>query len=213
MIVADLMTTNPITVPPSATLGAAQEAMQVGRFRQVPVVDNGRLIGVLTDRDVRQHLGQLNHVRVDAVMSTHPFSVQPSTPVEQAAHILVTNKVGSLPVVDDGKLVGIIAASDLLQVLEAILGKTGDGSVRIDLNVAGSGEITAAISLIRTICPALAIGTYSRNAEEGEVLYLRVAATGAQRAAQKLRDYGFKVIAVHAESVLSLADRGNKQCG
>jgi acetoin utilization protein AcuB len=211
MIVADLMTTDPVIVGPSATLQAAQEAMQVGRFRQLPVVDNGRLLGILTDRDLRQYLGQLNHVRVDAVMSTHPFSVQPSTPVEQAAHMLVTNKVGSLPVLDDGKLVGIIAASDLLQALVAILGKTGDGSVRIDLNVAGSGEITAAISLIRTCCPVLAMGTYSRNETPGDVLYLRVAATGAQRAAQTLRDYNFKVLAVHAESDLSSTGHKNKQ--
>jgi acetoin utilization protein AcuB len=203
MIVADLMTTNPVCVGPSATLQAAQEAMQLGRFRQLPVVDNGSLIGIVTDRDLRQYLGQLNHVRVDAVMSTDLFSVQPSTPVEQAAHMLVTNKVGSLPVLDNGKLVGIIAASDLLQALVAILGKTGDGSVRIDLNVAGSGEITAAISLIRTFCPVLAMGTYSRTAGESAVLYLRIAATGAQRAVQTLRDYGFKVLTVHAESDLS----------
>jgi acetoin utilization protein AcuB len=211
MIVADLMTTNPVSVGPSATLQAAQEAMQLGRFRQLPVVDNGSVIGIVTDRDLRQYLGQLNHIRVDAVMSTNLFSVQPSTPVEQAAHMLVTNKVGSLPVLDNGKLVGIIAASDLLQALVAILGKTEDGSVRIDLNVAGSGEITAAISLIRTLCPVLAMGTYSRSAKEREVLYLRVAATGAQRAAQTLRDYGFKVLAVHAESDLSSTAHEIKQ--
>ena len=203
MIVADLMTTNPVSVGPSTTLQAAQEVMQHGRFRQLPVVDNGSLIGVVTDRDLRQYLGQLNRVRVDAVMSTHLFSVQPSTPVEQAAQMLVTKKVGSLPVLDNGKLVGIIAASDLLQALVAVLGKTGDGSVRIDLNVAGSGEITAAISLIRTFCPVLAMGTYSRTAGENAVLYVRIAATGAQRAAQALRDYGFKVLAVHSESDLS----------
>jgi acetoin utilization protein AcuB len=112
--------------------------MQLGRFRQLPVVDNGSLIGIVTDRDLRQYLGQLNQVCVDAVMSTELFSVQPSTRVEQAAHLLVKNKVGSLPVLDNGQLVGIIAASDLLQALVAILGKTGDGSTRIDLNVAGS---------------------------------------------------------------------------
>jgi acetoin utilization protein AcuB len=211
MIVADLMTTNPISVRTLSTLRAARDLMNEGRFRQLPVVDNGRLIGMLTDRDLREHLGQLNHVRVDAAMSTPPFSVRPSTPVEQAAHMLVTKKIGSLPVIDDGKLVGIIAASDLLQALVAILGKTGDGSVRIDLNVAGSGEITAAISLVRTFCPVLAMGTYNRNAGESAVFYLRVAATGAQRATQTLRAYGFKVLAVHEESDLSSTGHEKKQ--
>ena len=84
MIVADLMTPNPETVMPSDSLQAAHEKMEAGRFRQVPVVERKRLVGILTDRDTRQHLGQLTHTRVDAVMSTHPFSVLPSTPVEKA---------------------------------------------------------------------------------------------------------------------------------
>jgi CBS domain-containing protein len=55
-------------------------------------------------------------------MSAHPFSVRPSAPVEKAAHLLITNKIGSLPVVEDGKLVGIVTASDMLRALEALLG-------------------------------------------------------------------------------------------
>jgi acetoin utilization protein AcuB len=205
MIVADLMTPKPVTIKPSDTLQAAQNTMEAGRFRQVPVVEDGRLVGIVTDRDLRPHTGQLQHTRVDAVMSAHPFSVNPATPVEAAARMLATNKVGGLPVLDGTKLVGIITATDLLHALEAILGSADDGSVRIDLNVAGSGEITAAISLIRTICPVLAIGTYTRKATDTDVLYLRVAATGAERAAAALRQYGFKVVAIHPESDLRVA--------
>jgi hypothetical protein len=95
-------------------------------------------------------------------MSALPFSVRPSTPVEQAARLLATNKMGSLSVVENGKLVGITTATDLLH--EAILGSAVDGSVRIDLDVAGSGEISATISLVHTICQVLCIGTYSRKA-------------------------------------------------
>jgi acetoin utilization protein AcuB len=104
MIVAELMTNHPLTVGPSDTLQLAHEKMEAGRFRQVPVVDEERLVGILTDRDTRQHIGQLAQTRVDAVMSTHPFSVHPSAPVEKAAHLLMTNKIGSLPVVEDGRL-------------------------------------------------------------------------------------------------------------
>jgi len=122
MIVAELMTPKPVTVAPSDTLQTALERMEAGRFRQVPVVDEDRLVGILTDRDTRPHIGQLAHTRVDAVMSAHPFSVRPSAPVEKAAHLLITNKIGSLPVVEDGKLVGIVTASDMLRALEALLG-------------------------------------------------------------------------------------------
>ena len=206
MIVAELMTPNPVTVAPSDTLELAYERMKAGQFRHLPVMDEGKLIGILTDRDLRQCLGQLGHTSVEAVMSALPFSVRPSTPVEQAARLLATNKMGSLPVVENGKLVGIITATDLLHAIEAILGSAVDGSVRIDLDVAGSGEISAAISLVRTICPVLCMGTYSRKAADGEVLYVRVAATGAQHASRMLQQYGFKVLAVHRESDLRFLD-------
>jgi acetoin utilization protein AcuB len=190
------MTSKPRTVSPSDTLELAHQKMEAGRFRQVPVVEEGRLVGILTDRDTRQHLGQLAHTRVDAVMSAHPFSVPPSAAVEKAAHVLITNKIGSLPVVEDGKLIGIITATDMLRVLEAVLGD--DSTCRIDLNLEDSGEITAATSLIQTICPILGIGTYRRNKAEREVLYVQVPSTSAQNAAQTLKQYGFKVIAVHS---------------
>ena len=196
MIVAELMTNHPLTVGPSDTLQLAHEKMEAGRFRQVPVVDEERLVGILTDRDTRQHIGQLAQTRVDAVMSTHPFSVHPSAPVEKAAHLLMTNKIGSLPVVEDGRLVGIITATDMLRALEAVLG--ADGSSRIDLNLDGSGEIAAATSLVQTICPLLGIGTYRRKNAEHEVLYVQVSSTNAQRAADALKEYGFKVLAIHS---------------
>jgi acetoin utilization protein AcuB len=199
MIVADLMTSKPVTVRPSDTLEQAQQWMETGRFRQLPVVEEGKLIGIITDRDLRQHAGQSKHIRVDAVMSAHPFSAHPSTPIEVAAHMLATNKVGSLPVIENAKLVGIITATDLLCALEAILGSAGKCTVRIDLDVAGSGEITAALSLIRTICPVLTFGTYTQKATEREILFLRVATASAQQASDALRKYGFKVVAVHME--------------
>ncbi len=200
MIVAELMTPKPVTVAPSDTLETALERMGVGRFRQVPVVDEERLIGILTDRDTRQHIGQLAHMRVATVMSANPFSVRPSTPVEKAAHLLITNKIGSLPVVDDGKLVGIVTASDMLRALEAILGDVSEGGSRIDLDLEGSGEIEAATRLVRTICPLLGVGTYNRkrNHPGREILYVLVPSISVQSAAHALKEYGFKILAVHS---------------
>ncbi|MDO8431009.1 MAG: CBS domain-containing protein [Candidatus Binatus sp.] len=197
MIVAELMTANPVTVEPSDTVQAAREKMEGGRFRQVPVVDQQTLVGILTDRDARRHLEQSARMRVDEVMSAHPFSVDPSTPVERAAHLLTTNKIGSLPVVEHKKLVGIITATDMLKALEAVLGATTEASSRIDLDLDGSGDISAATSLVRSICPLLGVGTYRRSRSEGEVLYVLVPSTNAQSAAHALKEYGFKVLAVH----------------
>jgi len=200
MIVAELMTLNPVTISPMDKLDMAYEKMKTGGFRQLPVIDKGKLIGILTDRDLREHLQRLSRTTVDAVMAALPLTACPGTPVEQAAHLLVTNKISSLPVVDNGKLVGIITAGDMLHALEAILGSTGDGSVRIDLETAGAGEISAAISLVRAVSPVFCLGAYSRPAVAGQVLYMRVAASGAERAAGELERYGFKVLAVHRGS-------------
>ena len=197
MIVAELMTQNPLTVGPGDTLQLAHEKMEAGRFRQVPVVAEERLVGILTDRDTRQHIGQLAYTRVDAVMSSHPFSVRPSTPVEKAAHLLITNKIGGLPVIEDGKLVGIITATDMLRALEAVLGASSEGSCRIDLDLDGSGKVAGATSLVRTICPVLGVGTCRRNHSEREILYVLIPSTSAQRAEHKLKEYGYKVLAVH----------------
>jgi len=84
----------------------------------------------------------------------------------------------------------------MLRALEALLG--GDGSSRIDLSLDGFGEIAAATSLVQTICPLLGIGTYRRKNAEGEVLYVQVSSTSAQRAADTLKEFGFKVLAVHS---------------
>jgi acetoin utilization protein AcuB len=199
MIVAELMTQAPSTVAPRDTLEQAKAKMEAGRFRQLPVVNKDGLVGMVTDRDMRQHGGQLSHTRVDAVMTTQVYSVRPSTPVEEAAELLIANKIGSLPVIeDDGRLVGIITATDMLRALTAVLGTTSDGSARIDLDVRGSGEISAATSLVQTICSLRGVGSYRRGDAEGKILYVRVPSTSAQRAARTLKEYGFRVIAVHA---------------
>jgi hypothetical protein len=86
----------------------------------------------------------------------------------------------------------------MLHARESILGGSADGGVRIDLDAAGSGEIAGAISLVRTICPVLGVGTYRRKGKESEVLYVRVPAAGAQCAARALERYGFKLLAIHS---------------
>jgi hypothetical protein len=75
-----------------------------------------------------------------------------------------------------------------------------EGIAQIELEVAGSGEISAAITLVRTVCPVFYMGTYSREHVRGQVVYVRVAVSGAQRAADVLKRYGFKVKAVRQES-------------
>ena len=112
------MTRKPVTVAPDASLAAARKKMG-GKFRRVPVVENGKMVGIVTDRDLREHKGMLDKTKVNAVMTKKVVTVTSATPIERAARLLLRRKIGGLPVVDDGKLVGIITTSDLLKALVA----------------------------------------------------------------------------------------------
>ena len=115
MTVGDRMTKNPVTISPLDTLVSAQEKMRAGEFRQMPVVDKGRLVGIITDRDIRRY-GRHNVVaRVQSAMTEGAITATPVTPIDEAARLLLEHKIGGIPVVENEDLVGIISTSDILQ--------------------------------------------------------------------------------------------------
>ena len=127
LTINDLMTVNPYSVKPNTSLRRVIEMMKTEGCRQFPVVDNGRLVGIITDRDVRlvinspmvlngraQNEELLDSVMVDSCMTANPMSVTPDTPAYQAAKMMSLYKFGALPVVDDDNLVGIITVTDFL---------------------------------------------------------------------------------------------------
>ena len=92
MQLANAMTSNPITVGSRDTLAAAKGLMGAGGFRRLPVVDDGRLVGILTERDIREHTGALNRTRVNAAMRTGVITVMPGDSVENAARLMLEHK-------------------------------------------------------------------------------------------------------------------------
>lgn len=116
MNVADWMTAKVETVHPRDTLAAAEAKMKNGHFRRVPVVDDGgALIGILTERDLQEHKGYLPTTRVTVAMAENLVVIGPDDSIERAADILLSRKIGGLPVVNsNGALVGIITETDVL---------------------------------------------------------------------------------------------------
>ncbi|HTW86828.1 MAG TPA: CBS domain-containing protein [Candidatus Binataceae bacterium] len=112
--VSGWMTTNPTTVTPDEKLSNIELIMQEGGYRSVPVVKDGKLIGIVTERDLRRHTGYLPHTEAKMAMSEEVLTVTPATPIEEAARLLRERKIGALPVVEDGTLVGIVSTTDLL---------------------------------------------------------------------------------------------------
>ena len=126
MQIVNLMTSDPVTIGPDATLSNAKTIMDAGRFRRVPVVEDGRLVGILTERDLREYTGYLESTRVNAAMRTALVTVTPYNTVEDAARLMLKHKIGGLPIVADGKLVGIITTSDLLKAFLLVVKATSE---------------------------------------------------------------------------------------
>ena len=115
MLIGRLMTSQPTTVSSHDVLRTAATLMERGGYRRVPVVDDGKLVGIVSDRDVRAHSGYLDTSRVTAAMTWDPKTVTPKMTVEDAARLMIEHKIGGLPVVENGALVGIITATDILK--------------------------------------------------------------------------------------------------
>jgi CBS domain-containing protein len=113
--VARWMSASPVTVDPGEKVAAVIMRMQQGNFRSAPVVENGRLVGLITDRDIRGQMGRVDTTEVRVAMSENPPTVTPTTPVHDAARVLFEQKTDALPVVENGRLVGVITNSDILR--------------------------------------------------------------------------------------------------
>ena len=106
------------TVTPLTTGAEAVALLRRHRIRHLPVVEEGRVIGVVTDRDLR---GTDPERPVSAIMSRPVVTVGPRTPIDRAARLLFDRRIGCLPVVDEGRLVGILTQTDAVAALVDVL--------------------------------------------------------------------------------------------
>ncbi len=143
------MSRDVITVPPSATVADALDTLDANAIRHLPVVDGGKVVGILSDRDLRMAgTGRPGEAAVADVMTPDPLTVTSGTVVELAGRLMVEHSVGCLPVVDDGQLVGIVTESDLLRsFVELLAGR--ERHARIELLAPDRpGELARVVRLI-----------------------------------------------------------------
>ena len=162
MLVKDKMTTNLSVVTPDIRVSEALKMMKDGRFRRLPVVQAGKLVGIVTDKELRDatpskatslSMHELNYLldktTVGDAMHKHPLTVQEDDLLETAALMMRNNKVGALPVMKGKLLVGIITESDIFDTFLDMMGIRGPGR-RLQLtlpDVAGSlAHVTQIIS-------------------------------------------------------------------
>jgi acetoin utilization protein AcuB len=127
MKVVDVMTRDVLSITPSETVGQADELMAENRIRQLPVMEDRALVGIITDRDLRSFLsGSLLSApeerekalgtQVSDVMTTNPVTLSSDDELQDAVEILLEEKIGGIPVIDEGEgLVGIVTYVDVLR--------------------------------------------------------------------------------------------------
>lgn len=195
MFVRDRMTPNPVIIGPHAMLSTAQEYMTVGHFRRLPVITEGTLIGMLTDRDIRRYTGAEERTKVQAAMTETPLTVPPDMTVEEATQLLLRDQFSGLPVVDGGKLVGIITSSDILNAFLDMIGATTPESVRINVLPTDGGSLADAAKILEAAgAEVLSIGTYRDPGQTGRGFFLRMRGLDAAAAAMVLRKNGYTVL-------------------
>ena len=133
MRISELMTKEVATVGVDQTLRDVVNLMRLRKIRHVPVVEGSALVGIVTDRDVKRALPSvfsgdqdefervLADTRVDQVMTRDPFTLRPTDSVKEALKALIERKFGGIPIVSNGKVVGIVTDIDFLRAFEKTL--------------------------------------------------------------------------------------------
>lgn len=211
------MKTNLVTISPDASILKAREMLDAHKISHLPVTDGkAHLLGMITDRDLKQAWASpattlsvyeltyvLQKVTVSSIMTRDVISATPDMSIERAASILHDNKIGALPVVKDGKLVGILTVTDLMEVLLLAMG-LGEESKRMSLLVrdrigmlAEVGELMrrANVSIRSIIIAPL------RGHKEIWQLILRVSLEPYPEALRVLKEAGYRVVTDYVEDL------------
>lgn len=200
MIVRQWMSTDLVTIGKGASIQEAMAVMKRESVRHLPVVDQQmNLLGWITDADLKGVLiaSMLEELTLADVMIRKPLTTGPQTPIEEAARILLDNRIGGLPIVENGVLVGIITVADILSAFITFLGLFTQ-STRLDIKVSGSPNPLPEITRIARTHGAEIISLCQvPAAEEGaEFFYsLRLKKTDLRPIIADLEQHGIEVVA------------------
>jgi CBS domain-containing membrane protein len=132
-VIKEIMAASPLTLRPEDTLDLANDLISLGRIRHIPVLDDGRLVGLLSDRDLigtaasqifglkqKSKSALLKSVLIKDIMKKKVITVTSETKIGSAAHLMADKKIGCVPVMDDGRLVGLVTTTNILRYVEGL---------------------------------------------------------------------------------------------
>ncbi len=206
--VRDAMTRDVVMVGPEESAARAWGLCRERNIRHLPVVEGGRLVGIVSDRDLRDlspprattdEENTLGWVQIRDMMSTGVVTSHPLDTIEHAAKVIYENRFNCLPVVADDELVGIITSSDLVRTLVELTGAHGEGSW-VEVEVPNEpGQLASITEVIRDRHVNIAgvfLGPASREAYRAIVL--RLETTDPTSIAESLTDAGYAVTATES---------------
>lgn len=149
--VKDIYTKGAITVSPKAPIAEARRLMEEHKIRRLPVVEGDRVVGIVTQLDLLRaapsvatslSIWEINYlldkVRVEEIMTRDVVTVTPETDVAKVATVMKDRKIGGLPVVQDGRIVGVITESDIFRALVRLLQEEGEGPAMAGVQAEGA---------------------------------------------------------------------------
>jgi len=187
----------PVTIPRTAKLQDALELMKKHSIRHLPVVDDGQLVGFITESDIRQFFfpSMVEDIPVHQVMVINPITINANASIEMAARLIHDYKIGGLPVLDKKKLVGVITASDLLSAFIDVMGLL-KASARLDVLVDRKDGVEEVTRIIKEHgCEIISVATESHSSRQ-KVYYFRLEKTDLEPVVQALEKAGYKVLSV-----------------
>ena len=132
-VVREIMMGNPVTLKPADTLDLANDIISLGRIRHIPIVEEGRLVGLLSERDLigaaaaeifglkqKRKSALLKTVLIKDVMKKKVIVTKPDTSIKDAAHLMADKRIGCVPVIENGALVGLLTTTDILRYVERL---------------------------------------------------------------------------------------------
>ncbi|MBX3144101.1 MAG: CBS domain-containing protein [Trueperaceae bacterium] len=205
MLVREWMTPTPRTVTADTPVMDAMQRLRDGGYRRLPVVRDGRLIGIVTDRDLKEatpskattlSVYELNYLlsklQVKDVMRTPVITVRSDDPIEQAALLMEEHRVSGLPVLEDGTLVGILTITDLMRALVSFLALR-EGGVRVTVDLPDEPGVLARVA--QAGAPSNIVAAVTTGIKQGQRrrMVLRVNGEGQDDFPERLKSVGVEV--------------------
>ncbi len=209
MLVRERMKRDPVTVKKDDSFRYALKLIRKEGIRHLPVLDGKKVVGIVTDRDLRQsapspattlEVHELNYLlerlKVEAIMTKQVITVAPDSSLLEAAKLLLTHKIGCLPVVEHDELVGIITEGDLLRALVELEERAAGGPATELMIEDRPGALEALAAAVGAGPATVVSGTRLRQGERRAVLLIRTSASTAVDLHQRLSTAGHPPLAI-----------------